>query len=212
MGARSSWNRVHVGGPASNLMDANVLSELESRAILGVAPDATSEEIISARRRLARTAHPDSGGSHAAMVEINEACRVLLAAYAKGSASGASSESDAADRRSSVFHEQHQHERKRYGFRDAPSFVINTLPVEAFETLLVAASNLGEIVDEDPPYLLEVLVRDPGPLWCRFELFPDAGSTTVILSCDVEMGYRVYSVEEIRDLWIATINATAIAE
>lgn len=95
----------------------------------------------------------------------------------------------------------------RIGFRDAPSFVINALPVDAFETLLVAASNLGEIVDEDPPYLLEVLVRDPGPLWCRFELFPDAGSTTVILSCDIEIGYRLYSVEEIRDMWISTINA-----
>lgn len=202
-------------------MAANVLSELESRAILGVAPDATSEEIISARRRLARIAHPDSGGSHAAMVAINEACRVLLAAQVEGSAGGASSASDPADRSSSVSsdgfqgergHDTRRDERKRYGFRDAPSFVINTLPVEAFETLLVAASNLGEVVDEDPPYLLEVLVRDPGPLWCRFELFPDAGSTTVILSCDVEMGYRVYSVEEIRDLWIATINATAVAE
>jgi hypothetical protein len=197
-------------------MAANMLSEPECCAILGVAHDATSDEIMAARRRLARLAHPDRGGSHVEMVEINEACRVLLAARARASTDSDVSASRVADRSTSVSpHERHddrQHEHRRYGFRDAPSFVISALPAEAFEILLVAAANLGEVVDEDPPYLLEVLVRDPGPLWCRFELFPDAGSTTIILSCDVEVGYRVYSVEEIRDLWISTINASSITE
>ena len=78
---------------------------------------------------------------------------------------------------------------------------------EAFDLLQIAANSLGEIVDEDPPYLLEALVRDPGPMWCSFELLPDAGSTTVLMSCDVEFGYRVYSVEEIRDLWVDAVNA-----
>ena len=212
-------------------MATNMLSERESCVILGVTEEATAEEIIAARRRLARVAHPDSGGSHGEMVAINEACRVLLAARAKDGSGSGSSASHPTDPHTSVAgdvrhdgrdkdvrdndvrdNDVRDNERRRYGFRDAPSFVISALPVEAFETLLIAAAHLGEIVDEDPPYLLEVLVRDPGPLWCRFELFPDAGSTTVILSCDVEVGYRVYSVEEIRDLWISTINASSIPE
>lgn len=207
-------------------MGINVLSERESCSILGVSIDASHDEIIAARRRLARSSHPDRGGSHNEMVRLNEACRVLLAlrardvlvhgpqdrsapvqgAPAPGAPHTNAAGGDSEDRRRS------RDEVTKLGFRDAPSFVINSLPVDAFQILLVAASNLGEVVDEDEPYLLEVLIRDPGPLWCRFELFPDAGSTTVIMSCDVEVGYRMYSVEEIRDLWIATINSTSMSD
>lgn len=42
-------------------------------AVLGVAPTATREEIVAAHRRLAARAHPDVGGSDAAMAEINAA-------------------------------------------------------------------------------------------------------------------------------------------
>lgn len=181
-------------------------SEQECRDILGVDREATDDEIMAARRRLARVAHPDSGGDHLRMVAVNEACRILLASRRQREEPPAE-QSQKPQGKSESRHGTAD-DRVRIGFRDAPSFVINSLPVDAFETLVVAASNLGEIVDEDPPYLMEVLVRDPGPLWCRFELFPDAGSTTVILSCDIESGYRLYSVEEIRDMWISTINAT----
>ncbi len=190
-----------------------MLTEGESRDLLGVSEEATHDDIIAARRRLARTAHPDSGGSHHAMVALNEACRVLLAVLASGPAESkappgsVSADPGAPGEPTRPHGSRGAGDRTRQGFRDTPSFVINALPVDAFEVLLVAAAHLGEVVDEEQPYLLEVLVRDPGPLWCRFELFPDAGSTTVVLSCDVEMGYRVYSVEEIRDLWISTINA-----
>lgn len=182
-----------------------MLSEQECRDILGVDREATDDEIMAARRRLARVAHPDRGGDHLQMAAINEACRILLASSRQREEPLSEHPQESQTR--SASRQRVADDRMRIGFRDAPSFVINALPVDAFETLLVAASNLGEIVDEDPPYLLEVLVRDPGPLWCRFELFPDAGSTTVILSCDIEIGYRLYSVEEIRDMWISTINA-----
>jgi len=186
-----------------------MITEEESYVILGVSRDATRDDIVAARRRLARALHPDAGGSHVEMARVNEAFRVLLAVRAERS-TGKVSLTDDVDNSNVVDVDSLRHRSGRV-FRDVPSFVVNALPVEAFEVLLVAAASLGEVVDEDPPYLLEVLVRDPGPLWCRFELFPDAGSTTVILSCDVEPGYRVYSVEEIRDLWIATINGGAIS-
>jgi hypothetical protein len=186
----------------------------ESCAILGVTHEASRDDIVAARRRLARSLHPDAGGSHVEMARVNEAFRILLAVRAERStdevAHGKVSHAHDVDDGTSVDVESRRHRPERI-FRDAPSFVVNALPVEAFEVLLVAAANLGEVVDEDPPYLLEVLVRDPGPLWCRFELFPDAGSTTVSLSCDVEPGYRVYSVEEIRDLWITTINGGSVS-
>lgn len=41
--------------------------------VLGVRPDATAEEINAAYRRRAMEKHPDRGGSHAAMSELNAA-------------------------------------------------------------------------------------------------------------------------------------------
>lgn len=45
--------------------------------VLGVTPLATDEEITRARRRKASKAHPDKGGEHAEMAEINEAFDIL---------------------------------------------------------------------------------------------------------------------------------------
>jgi hypothetical protein len=196
-----------------------MISVEESCAILGVSPEASRNEIVAARRRLARALHPDAGGSHLEMARVNEAFRILLAIRAERSTRDVAQDRDGvrrtgarSDDGSGATPVDADWPRRRPGraFRDAPSFVVNALPVEAFEVLLVAAANLGEVVDDDPPYFLEVLIRDPGPVWCRFELIPDAGSTTLNLSCDVEPGYRVYSVEEIRDLWITTINGGSV--
>ena len=63
-----------------------------------------------------------------------------------------------------------------------PSFVIDALPAEAFEALLVVTSWIGEVLVDEPPYLLEVHLHDPAPCWCRLELVPDAGSSTVSLT------------------------------
>lgn len=182
-----------------------MITEDDSYDILGVSRDASRDDIIAARRRLARSLHPDAGGTHGEMAAVNEAFRLLLSSRGRGGDSPpvADTSGQSTDAESPTARADRQ-------YRDVPSFVINALPVEAYEVLLVAAASLGEVVDDDPPYLLEVLVRDPGPVWCRFELVPDAGSTTVTLSCDVEPGYKVYSVEEIRDMWIVTINGSAV--
>lgn len=70
---------------------------------LGVATDATPDEIHRAYRRLARRTHPDApGGDAARMAELNEAWRVLSdpsrrARYDAGLRAGARSPDDPAD-------------------------------------------------------------------------------------------------------------------
>ncbi|MFN3990414.1 MAG: J domain-containing protein [Erythrobacter sp.] len=51
----------------------------KARALLGVANNASREEIIAAHRRLAALVHPDRGGSHDALREANAARDLLLA-------------------------------------------------------------------------------------------------------------------------------------
>ena len=50
----------------------------EARSILGVAPDATAEEIQSAYTRLMRMAHPDTGGTTGLATQLNAARDRLL--------------------------------------------------------------------------------------------------------------------------------------
>ena len=90
---------------------------------------------------------------------------------------------------------------------DVPSFTVEALPVETFEALLVAAPCLGEVLDDDPPYRLDVYVGAPYDCWCRLEVVPDAGSSTVSLTIGSIDGRPVPPVETIRDLWIVELNA-----
>ena len=52
----------------------------QAREILGLGPDPSRDEIISAHRRLMQKVHPDRGGSDYLAQQLNEARRVLLKA------------------------------------------------------------------------------------------------------------------------------------
>jgi hypothetical protein len=168
-------------------------------AVLGLAPGAAAREVHVARRRLAKAEHPDVGGSEERMRRINEAADAALEMLARRSAATGRPErrpgrgSDAEPDAWPVC-------------RDHPSFVVEALPVEAFEALRIVASWLGDVVDDDPPYSLEMVFADPPGIWCRLDLVPDAGSSTVSVTASGDAGSPTPDVESIRDVLIDALN------
>lgn len=64
------------GSPPGASSDA--MSTDEARAVLGVAPDATRDQVIEAHRRLIQRVHPDRGGSDYLAAKLNAAKDLLL--------------------------------------------------------------------------------------------------------------------------------------
>ena len=90
--------------------------------------------------------------------------------------------------------------------QDVPSFVIDALPAEAYEALLIVTSWIGEVLVDDPPYVLEVHLLEPSPCWCRLDLVPDAGASTVSLTVAQVGDDPAPLVDEVRDVWVANLN------
>jgi hypothetical protein len=70
------WPRPTAARPEPPSNDA--MSDSEARAMLGVGPAATREEIQSAYSRLMRVVHPDHGGAPGLAVQLNLARERLL--------------------------------------------------------------------------------------------------------------------------------------
>jgi hypothetical protein len=170
--------------------------------VLGLPPNASIDDVDAARRTLAKRAHPDVGGSVDAMQRINaaadEALRRLTAAVSRAPSPPPQRRAPAPQPAADT--------RPRFGRRDHPSFTIEALPAEAFEALLVVAGWLGDLIDDDPPYALEVAMTDPHQGWCRLDLVPDAGASTVSLVVAGEPGLAPPDLDEVRDAWIAGLN------
>jgi hypothetical protein len=90
---------------------------------------------------------------------------------------------------------------------DVASFTIEALPVEAFEALLIVSGWLGEVVVDEPPYQLDVVLGEPFECWCRLDLVPDAGASTVALTLASIDGRPVPDLDAVRDAWVASLNA-----
>lgn len=76
--------------------------------------------------------------------------------------------------------------------------------MEAFEALLIAGAILGRVADDEPPYRLDVLLDEPADTWCRLELVPDGGGSTVSLT--VAGAPSDVGVLEVRDRFVAELN------
>ena len=169
--------------------------------MLGLPTRATVEEVETARRTLAKSVHPDVGGSVGQMQLINaaadEATRI-----AESHSTSPGRQPGPPPAPSPPMPGPGVHWRV-----DHPSFTIEALPVESFEALFVVASWLGETIDDDPPYRLDVELAEPVPCWCRLELLPDAGATTVGLAIGSERGVTAADVDAVRDAWVAALNS-----
>lgn len=195
--------------------------------VLGLTRAASLDDVRAARRRLAFELHPDRGGDQAAMQSVNvafEACvahltgRRVLPDPASPSAAGATGAPMAgappppsrARREPPPVRWGDRRRRPRIEY-DAPSFTVDALPAETFEALLVVAGWIGEVLDDDPPYLLECHLHEPRPCWCRLDVVPDAGGSTVSITVATPAGEDLGSadltfVEQVRDVWVEQLN------
>ena len=175
-------------------------------AVLGVARDVSEVELRAARRRAALRSHPDhEGGSTDEMRRLNAAFDAVLADVtnrAPDRPAPAHAESPAP--RAATEHVPRPGSRLSH---DVASFTIEALPVEAFEALRVVATWLGEVVDDDPPYRLDVVLGEPLVAWCRLELVPDAGASTVAVTLGAIDAGGVPDLDVVRDVWVAALNS-----
>ena len=170
-------------------------------ATLGLGRDASSDDIRAARRRLAKAHHPDQGGDPADMQRINEAADAALIAVDSPLA-------DVPPAPEVDDHRMAQPDVPATGIaRDVPSFTVEALPVETFEAMLVVASWLGEVLDDDPPYRLDTYLHEPVECWCRLDVVPDAGAWTVSITIGGLDGAPTPDVIAVRDAWVSNLNA-----
>ena len=170
-------------------------------SILGVAASATADEIRDARRKLARIHHPDAGGDAAVMQAVNAAAADALRILDETE----SPRSTAPGHPQQTTSESATDEWVGLA-RDVPSFTIDALPAEAFEALLVATAELGEVEDDDPPYELRTLLSPPLGCWCHLDVVPDAGASTVSVSIAPVDGHRLPPVVDVRNAYITALN------
>ena len=175
--------------------------------MLGLTAGASADDVRQARNRLAKEYHPDVGGSAAQMQAVNEAAASALQMIEGGRGSSG----PPGGRRAPTPPPRPAPRRGRVE-RDHPSFTIEALPAAAFEALMLAGRILGEIADDDPPYRLDIVLDDPRQVWCRAELVPDGGGSTVSLTVATPPGEVGpvpidAAVYEVRDRLLDELNA-----
>ena len=190
--------------------------------LLELDENASSESIAVRRREMAIRNHPDRGGTHEAMAAVNRAADLLLRWRRRGgdvsgdTVADTVADTDTDTERNPVRRGRRGAERMGEPRADRPSFVMEALPVVAHEALLLAAGVLGQVCDDDPPYVIETLIAvdesipelstiHGGEIWCRLELVPDAGSTTVTIIADVDP-------ESLVRLWCDTVNELGLPD
>lgn len=165
-------------------------------APFGLTSAASLAELRAARRRLAKELHPDHGGDETRMQELNQAFDLAVKAKLRPAPPPEAAPPPPTPKRTA----------RRWVDHDHPSFSIEALPAEAFEALLVATTWLGDVLVDDPPYVLEVHLRDPAPCWARLELYPEAGASMVNLTVVGVGDAMPPAAEEVRDAYVAALN------
>lgn len=182
--------RRRAGGPVGG-------DDVDPFSVLGLSSGAGPDEVRSAWRRLAKQRHPDVGGSVEAMQLLNEAAEAalrLVRSDDRRPVSGRTSTRRPAPAGSTPVRHDH------------PSFTVEALPAETFEALLVVGAWLGDLVDDDPPYLAEFVLTGHLDGWCRLEIVPDAGASTVSLTVAPHRGRVAPDLDVVRNAFVEALN------
>ena len=168
--------------------------------LLGIDPASTADDVHRARRRLAKRAHPDHGGDAAGMQAINVAADAALIALSSPAplADGARIDDPPPDEAAPG--------RSPLVAADSPSFTVEALPNETFEAVLIVANWMGEVLVDDPPYVLESHLSEPFDCWCRLDIVPDAGACSVSIAVATVDGRTLPDLDVVRDAWVANLN------
>lgn len=176
------------------------MSQRSPFEILGITEASSEEQIRAAWKSLATTHHPDVGGNHESMLLLNSALADALRLLREESSAPTAP----------VPPRPRKKRGASFAARDMSSFTINSLPVDAWHLLEIAAAHCGQVIDEEEPYLMEFMLHDTPfdgghHAWCRCELVPEAGGTTIHLSI-VQSSLPVITPELLRDFLVDTIN------
>ncbi len=170
--------------------------------VLGIDRTSTSDDVHRARRRLAKRLHPDHGGDAAGMQAINAAADAALIALN----SPAPPPVDARPVPTDTLPDEAVAGRRRRFVTDSPSFTVEALPVETFAALVIVANWMGEVLVDDPPYVLESHLVDPFDCWCRLDIVPDSGASTVSIGVATYDDRSLPDLDAVRDAWVANLN------
>jgi hypothetical protein len=172
----------------------------EAMSILGVTSASSPSEIRAAWIAVARSRHPDIGGTTTDMQLVNAAYRVLVGSVASSGDDEGRNDSSSAPRFG----------RRRHA--DHPSFVVDLEMRELHDLLVVASGTMGEVLDSDPHWLVEVHLREPVACWCRLELVPNGAGSAVGLLVEIDDDARPADADHeavttaVRDRFIDAIN------
>ena len=88
--------------------------------------------------------------------------------------------------------------------QEMSSFTVTVLPVECWHALEIVAAHCGPTITSEPPYMIEFFLQDSHldhavQSWCRCDLVPEAGSTTVHVTVGSSRDGEVPEIEDVRD-------------
>jgi hypothetical protein len=167
----------------------NAVVEPNPFVVLGLNQSATHEEIRRAWRLQARKLHPDSGGTHARMVELNWALAEAL------------SSTNEIEKRFPSFVRH-----------DVSVFTIAAPIGAAWRSLELVAAQSGAVIHAEPPESIEFTLHDSsidGALqsWCRCSLVVEAGSVTVNVEVGAAGVMSPALMDSVRDHLVSALNA-----
>ncbi len=172
-------------------------------ATLCLSADASAAEIAAARRRLARSLHPDHGGDLAVMQALNAAHDEALRRRSAVPLGDSVQPTPPTAPPTAPQSRQQSSQRVQH---DSPSFVVDVAPAQAHEALLVVASTIGEVIVANPPHMIECLLDEPIRSWCRLDLMPDGQATSVSLIVERYENELAPDIDAVRDAWVAELN------